>query len=65
MELEAENDLEKYLILRQEVVLNLLRALAFSFMEKLGVAHRIKRTQKMAGWHSTGLPSATRGVAHK
>jgi hypothetical protein len=49
MEIETKNVLEKHLILRQEVVLESLSALAYSFMEKLGVAHRFKRTQKMAG----------------
>jgi hypothetical protein len=54
MGIEAENDLKKYLLLRQECGFGLtkheLRALAFSFMEILGVAHRFTRTKKMAGW---------------
>jgi hypothetical protein len=44
MGIEAENELERYLILRQECCFGLtrheLRVLAFNFMEKLGVIHR-------------------------
>jgi hypothetical protein len=45
MGIEAENELERYLILRQECGFGLtrqeLRALAFNLMKKLGVAHRL------------------------
>jgi hypothetical protein len=44
MGIEAENELEKYFILRQEYGFGLtrheLRVFAFNFMEKLGVTHR-------------------------
>lgn len=54
MGVEAENDLERYLILRQEFGFGLtrteLRCLAFDFMEKLGVDHRFSKVNKMAGW---------------
>jgi ubiquinone biosynthesis protein COQ9 len=45
MGIEAENELERHLILRQECGFGLtrheLRALAFNFMKKLGVTHRL------------------------
>jgi hypothetical protein len=54
MGIEVGNDLEKYLILSQECGFGLarhkLRAVAFNFMESLGVAHRFNRTKEVAGW---------------
>ena len=52
--IEAEEELERYLILRQECGFVLTRAklrnLAFDFLEKLGVNHRFNKTKKIAGW---------------
>jgi hypothetical protein len=65
VEIEAENVLDKYLILCQEVDLESLSALAFSLMENLGVAHRFKCTQKMAGWHPQAYRPQRRELVHK
>jgi hypothetical protein len=65
MEMESENGLEKYLILRQEVVLESLSALAFSSMEKLELPTDSKERRKWLDGTPQGYRPQRREVFHK